>query len=412
MKPNLVRAFLSILIIYILTSGSATVATSRIQYVVKQEAIAFEPRAIPQSVVNVLGEHRVVFLGEYHNVREHELLIGDLAIALHAAGFHQLIIECNQAFDWMLEGYVLGELDDLNSQLDQMFGYSLRHIRAYNDTLPPAEKIHVRAGDINYTAGAYYGSLSQLAQLIPASQAIQSFINSVPPAERDRSQTAVQAFRDQLQSNAGAYRASWGQRRYDQVLAMTRVQLRSFGFQQLWDRDNEGALALREEDLKTNLDEYLAGNETKTLINFGGKHTQRKHFTGVEQEWLGQYLSERSPYAAGETFLLFAVPFEGERLNGGKVQHFDLSSKSTSNELFRSMLAAADGKASFLSMDDPLFTHQLIPVRYWSGLRMQYPKQYFDGYLVLPAAHLAIPPHKSGTVVPMAVSFATMRAAH
>ncbi len=390
MKTKLVRALLSVIVLFILTSGSAVVTNNQIQHVVEQEAIAFDPRVIPPSIVKVLGENRVVFMGEYHDVREHELLIGDLAVALQPAGFRQVIIECNQAYDWMVEGYVLGEIDDLNSQLDQMFGYSLRNIRAYNDTLPESEKIHVRAGDIDYTPDAFYHSLGLLARLTPASQDIQAFIDSVPTAERAHSQAAVQAFLSRLQANSSVYRAQWGERRYEQALSMTRVQLRSFGFQLAWDSDNQQALSLREEALKTNVNEYLAGYDAKTLINFGGKHTQRKHFVGETKEWLGQYLSERSPYAAGQTFLLFTIPFEGVRMNNGKVQPFSLDTHSMSNELFRSMLSAADGKASFLSMDDPLFSRILVPVRYWSGLRMQYPKEYFDGYLVLPEAHLAI----------------------
>ncbi len=389
MKPNLVRAFLSVLILFILTSGSATVTVNQIQNVVEKEAISFNPRAIPASMVQVLGEYRVVFLGEYHNVREHELLIGDLAVALHDAGFRQVIIECNQAYDWMLEGYVLGELDDLNPQLDQMFGYSLRHIRAYNDTLPQNEKIHVRAGDVNYTPDAFYQSLSRLAQVTPNAEDLHAFLANVPDEEGSNSNAEVQAFLEQLQTNEQVYRSQWGDRRYEQALAMVRVQLRSLGFQQYWPSDSTKALALREDALKINVDEYLAAADAKTLINFGGKHTQRKHFVGEAKEWLGQYLSERSPYAAGQTFLLFAVPFEGQRVNGGKLQRFSLLNQSTGNELFQAMNAAADGRASFLAMDDPLFARKLVPVRYWSGLRMQYPKQYFDGYLVLPEAHPA-----------------------
>ncbi len=391
MKTKLVRALLSVFILFILTSGSATVTSIQIQHVVEREAIAFDPRAIPPSMVNVLGEYRVVFLGEYHNVREHELLIGDLAIALHDADFRQVIIECNQAYDWMLEGYVLGEIDELNSVLDQMFGYSLRHIRAYNDTLLESEKIHVRAGDVDYTPGVFYMSLDQLAQVTPNSEDIRAFLASIPIADRPNSEADLLAFLDQLQANESAYRSQWGQRRYEQVLAMVRVQLRSLGFQQHWESDNVKALALRENALKINVDEYLAGNETKTLINFGGKHTQRKHFVGESKEWLGQYLSERSAYASGQTFLLFTVPFKGERINGGKLQRFSLLNRSTDNELFRAMLGASAGKAAFLAMDDPLFARMLVPVRYWSGLRLQYPKEYFDGYLVLPEAHPAIP---------------------
>ncbi len=390
MKTKLVRVFLLFLTFFFLSSWSTPATTNQIQNAVRHEAIAFEPRAIPPSVVSILGEHRVVFLGEYHDVREHEQLIGDLAIALHSTGFRQVIIECNQAYDWMVEGYVLGELDDLNSQLDEMFGYSLRHIRAYNDTIPQSEKIHVRAGDVDYNAGAFYQSLELLARLTPNAQDINAFLASVSPAQRSHSRAAVQAFIRELQSGASAYHAAWGSRRYEQVLSMARVQLRSFDLQQLWVSDRDQALALREQALKTNVDEYLASYGAKTLINFGGKHIQRKQFVGEPIEWLGQYLSERSPYAARQTFLLFTVPYQGQRVVDGKVQAFNLSDSTVENELFRAMQSAAPGEASFLSLDDPLFSRTLVPIHYWSGLRMQYPKQYFDGYLVLPEAHPAI----------------------
>jgi hypothetical protein len=121
-----------------------TVERDRLHAIVDRDAILFDPAAIPEAMIDRLAGHRVVIVGEYHDITHHDAFVGELAAALRPHGFGLVLLEFPQAESWLLDAYVRGAFDTLLPGAQRTYGDLLERIRAANAQLPPAERIRVR----------------------------------------------------------------------------------------------------------------------------------------------------------------------------------------------------------------------------------------------------------------------------
>jgi hypothetical protein len=126
-----------------------TVDHERLRVIVERDAVLFEPTTIPEPMLDALSGHRIVLVGEVHDITHHDAFVGELAAALRPRGFRTLLLEFPQAESWLLDGYALGAIDALLPGAERTYGPLLDRIRAANAALPAGERIRVRAIDVN-----------------------------------------------------------------------------------------------------------------------------------------------------------------------------------------------------------------------------------------------------------------------
>jgi hypothetical protein len=364
-------------------AAAADVTTDELSAVVERDGVAWDSSSVPDGVLGRLGQHRVVLLGETHHLREHWAFVATLMSDLHDDGFRQLLIEAPHMAGWLLDDYVQGGPLVPEWEAPPFYERRLSAIRAFNETLAPDERIHVRGIDANEE---WYGGASDFQLLLgwvvdrlPTPGAVDVSLGGNYPEATSAAQTeAIEALLDSLEADRSALVESWGADWYDQVVEMAEVELASIDVRaQRREDDNNGARA-REEVIKHLVDERVAECSCSTLINIGGHHAQKSHLMGTEQEWMGDYLAHKSTVVEGSIIVVgvSSARTELEPGAGGTPFHI-LASVSPDNELLRLMAETWPGQTVFLPLADPLFSDRTVAynsedVIYATSLNEQY----------------------------------------
>ena len=360
--------------------------------IVRRDAVVASEGYLPASMIARLASYRVIAVGEgRHHVPAYERVVTYLLLALHEAGARQLLIEMPHAYDGEANAYVLGERFYISAVLMQYAGLELRALRDFNRDLPTEERIAVRAIDVNHELSLYTYVLNQMA----AELALAGVPTDVLAPVLGRELAGADAFRveavyAELLAQSDELVAAWGQDTYDQILEMTWVQEESIRIKSGWESDYARSHAERERIMKELVERRLAEvGDAITILHVGANHIQREHLMGIETEWVGGYLAERSPSASGETYLLYLTAATGcYKGDDGSVVRFKVGGMRATAELLDVLAATASAQdpgwdGAFLPLDDPRFASSPAEVNY-SGVRYTHiPKRQFDGYLLL-----------------------------
>jgi len=368
----------------------AEVTTAELSAVIERDGVAFAHQAIPEEVLDRLTPNRVIVVGETHHLREHYEFITALLQALHARGFRQLLVEQPQMADWLLEDYVGGGQLEPNWEPPANWQRKYAVLREFNATLPPEERVHVRAIDVNE---AYYGGASSFRSLLgalvghlPIAGPVTTFLQAdygTPTTQIH----AIDLLHASLEADRSALVASWGSYWHDTVVEMVEVERASIDIRVDRDGHDDRAARARENIIKQLADARIAGYAHGTLINFGGNHAQKAHLKGTEQEWLGDYLVHRSTAIDGTVIVMAVVSAKIELEPGGSGTPFDVLDTSPENELFRLMVGTFPGHTVFLPLDDPVFTNGGVPVNFEETIYVCALKEQYDAVLQYGLAH-------------------------
>lgn len=371
-------------------SGGGDVGRAELAPIVQRDAVPFDGQAIPDAVLELLGRHRVVIVGETHHLREHWQLTAALLKRLHARGFRQLLVEQPQMADWWLDGYVGAGSFDPGWQVPPNWEWKFAALRELNASLPPEERVHVRAIDVNEEhfggAGAFRVMLRGIVAHLGAADAVEDFLRA-PYETREAETEAIAALRASLEGARPELVEAWGREWYETVLEMADVEQASIDIRA--DRaSNDGrATRAREDVIKQLADARLAAYSGRGVINIGGHHAQRAPLLGTDQEWLGDYLAHRSPVAEGSVIVLSAVSAKTVLEPGSSGAPYDVSESSPENELFRLLAESWPGRNVFLPLDDPVFTDGRVAVNYEESIYSASLAEQFDAVLQYGLAH-------------------------
>jgi hypothetical protein len=369
------------------------VATVDLAEVVERDGVAFTDTEIPAGIVDRLARHRLLVIGETHGVREHAELMTALLEALHVRGFRQLLMEWPQAADWLLADFVNGaRLQPDWEPPHDLNGGLIHGIRAFNAGLPEEQRLRVRGIDVNLSD---YGGATAFRDLIQTytghlgtSGPVAAFLQAEygTAKQQERSLEDLQAA---LAAQEGELSAAWGSEAYELVTEMVEVELVSVAVRANREDHYDLSVRLRESAMKRLTDKRLEGYAHRSVLNVGGNHAQKKHLKGTSQEWLGDYLVNRSSAVGGPTFVVTVVP--ARTAPGGGFTRFDLLDASPENELFRLMNEAWPEQTVFLPLDDPVFRSGGIPVNYESTVHVCALKEHYDAVLLYPTIHRVRP---------------------
>jgi hypothetical protein len=380
MSTRALIALLSILsLIGCFPGQRGTVEHDDLRAVVERDLIRFGDE-LPEAMIDRLADHRVLVVGEFHDISEHDALVGDLVVALHPRGLTTVLLEFPQAYSWLLDAYTRGLADTPGEGAERTYGSLLDRIRAANAALPPEQQIAVRAIDVNPTQDNFLPPFRGLVHALGQPEVLVDLVAALEGgADPDTALAAAQA---ELHEDEAVYRGCWGDLGYTVLLDALDGEVRSVAVRRV--RAGAQRDEAREVAMHALVDRQLAIAPGKALVNVGYFHAQRQRQTGTVDRWLAQRLVEESSGERGEPYVLVVVPASGEKRIRGRVRRFDVGDESPQNELFRVMQGVAGGVPAFLPLDDEVFRSERIVVNYLPELTVGPPRDAFDAFVLLP----------------------------
>lgn len=378
-----IRAFLALLVIGALVgcgpSLRGTVERDALHAIVERDIVRFDD-GLPEAMIERLADQRVLVVGEFHDISEHDAFVGDLVVALQPHGLTTVLLEFPQVFSWLLDAYTRGVADTPGEGALRTYGALLERIRAANATLPPDQQIAVRAIDVNPTQDDFLppfrGLVHALGQPDVLVDLVAALEDGVDP------DAALAAARDRLRDDEADSIERWGDLAFTVLVDALDGEARSAAVRRVRagaERDAE-----REAAMHALVDRQLALAPGNALVNVGYFHAQKQRQEGTVDRWLAERLAAASPDGADETYALVVVPASGEKLIRGSVRSFDVGEESPRNELFRIMQDVAGGVPAFLPLDDDAFATERMVVNYLPRLIVGPPRAAFDGFVLLP----------------------------
>jgi hypothetical protein len=388
------RALIALVGLALASAGCSSVTqvtAEELAPVVERDAVAFSEQAIPDPVLDRLAAHQVVLLGETHHLREHYEFVAALLHDLHPRGFRQLLVEWPHMADWLLEDYVADGQLIPNWEPPVPLGRAmLAAIRDFNDTLPAAERVHVRAIDVNLDdyggASSFRNLLGTVAESLPEAGPLSAFLAADYNSATAQT-AAVQDLRASLDAQRATLTASWGATWYDAVVEMADVELASIDIRARRESQYDWTVRTREEVIKQLADARISGTSDRTLINVGSTHAQKSRLRGGDLEWLGDYLVHQSAAVDGSIIILGITAATIELEPGATGTAYDVRDASPANELFRVMFETWPEQTVFLPLDDPLFAADGVPMNFEGTIYVTAPKTQYDAVLQYALAH-------------------------
>ncbi len=374
---------------------SLTACNRELKNIIERDIMVFAEEKFSDEFINKISEYRVVMLGEYHGVKEHDQLVIDLIIKLNnKAGFNQLLLETPHALGWILEDYTAGHIEYLPDFFQSMGMIDLGQIKEHNKNLSDGVGITVHAYDINHNPTFLRASFDFLLKLeILEGKEIREFLKiyTEKSEEIKKDETIfiseVQVFLERLKENKDYFQGIWGELWYERIKEMLNYEIISFNCRKyLENNDVQKRTRLREDVMKDIVDVYIKEDSAKTLINTGLNHAQKKHFRGSDNEWLAEYLVYQGEFSRDNTYVIAVIPARGQLEWGriGNYRNVDLISDSKRSELFRLIFEKADKQHAFLPLDDPLFKTKELNINYHFEEIRAIPQVIHDGIYILP----------------------------
>ncbi|MDH5196047.1 MAG: hypothetical protein OEY20_02205 [Gemmatimonadota bacterium] len=358
---------------------------------VERDGVAFTGQAIPDPVLDRLAANRVVLLGETHHLREHYEFVAALLRALHARGFRQLLVEWPHMADWLLEDYVSRGQIAPNWEPPLSLGQPMfAAIREFNDTLSAADRVHVRAIDVNLDeyggAPSFRDLMGVVGRFLPTAGPITAFLAADYGSSAAQTQ-AIESLQASLAADQTTLTAAWGAAWYDTVVEMAEIERVSIGIRAIRDTDYDRSVRMREDVIKQLADTRIGAPPGRTVINIGSTHAQKKRFRGTELEWLGDYLVHRSAVVDGSIIVVAVGAAKVELEPGAGGTPYDILDTSPANELFRVMIETWPGQTVFLPFGDPVFADVGVPMNFEETIYVVAPRTHYDGVLQFALAH-------------------------
>ncbi len=394
----------TLMIVGLIGCGTHTAKPEEVIAAIQSDGISFIPvpdkspnsateskDTIPASIIDLLAAHKVILIGESHQLREHFELMAQLIRQLHARGLRQVLIEWPHASNLVLQDYVASSarLDDWKPKRF-LGGLMIETIKTLNSTAAVNEQIRIGAIDVNLDeyggAKDFTAALGYLADELDNSSILKNFIKQYPNDAIGRTKAVKKLLAD-LADKRTIFITAWGQERYHTVIEMLEVEAVSINVRTYRNDRYDNSVKVREDEMKRLAELRIAEVNGLTLINVGGNHAQRRFLKGTRQEWLGDYLAHKSPAAAGQVYSVVVVPARGEPGTGGSIADYDILDASPPGEIFRLMNETWPESNVFLPTTAPVFKEKNVIVNFENRLFRCKIGKIYDALLLLPVVH-------------------------
>ena len=375
MKKNL--ALLIILIATFSCNKEEPILDGQLKEIIGNELVTFSEKETPTTLQQLYDDSKILIFGESHYVQEHHEFIVSQLQALHDAGYRVIFDELFHCFSWMANDYVKGEIDELPEFILFFHAEILEGIRAFNSTLPDAEKFELRYMDVNHWNSNFVACIEEIEKILGE----QAVFESIKVARPDRPiyKTEMANLKTEIESNPAEYISQWGQKWYDRIVEIVEVESESAEFRNTDDDP------LREGVMVKNImrDIEKSGNK-KALVNTGSSHAQKEIFIGDNIDRIGNLLFAEE--SKTNSIVFFGIKGK-KKFKFFEVVHvsFDLSQEVTEDDAMKEMIDLAAGNLFFMPLSNPRFSNTDIKISYRPGRTVIKPigKQY-DAIIAYP----------------------------
>lgn len=381
-----------------LHSDGANPSREGLESVVAAHVVGFDPPGLPAAIVDRFAEERAVVVGEFHNIRQHVDLVGELVAQLHGRGTRLLLLEGYHAETWLANAWCQGQIDELSVTTEKYFGRLLRRIRTLNLALPESERVQIAFIDINHRAWAVPSALARLMGHRAMPEGTSRFLADigwdVALSVEQAQELFVQAHEadtSRLMRAMAAYHSALERAQAPRdLLELVDTGIRSLEVRAIWETEGEHVAHPAREDVIHDLVERrlreanAAGHRGPVVLNVGGFHAQKRHVMGTEKVWLAERLAQKSSATGGKATTLMVGIARSVQHFGSIPGPFTLETHGPPGELFAIIESQVAPRAAYLPLDDPYFSRSPVDVNYLGQVVRHRPGEQFDAYILLP----------------------------
>jgi hypothetical protein len=332
---------------------------------------------IPDALVASAAARDIVLLGEQHWVLEHTRFSIEFVKRLHAEGFRVFVCEHSHALSVIYDEYVQLKRDSYPQGMGRLAYEYLEAFRAFNQTLPEAERLHVLAFDVNHDISAYWAVIDDSA--LYRSSPLFTELFALPNRFWDQGYPgALENIASTLEAEESQYRSSFGDEGYTKLVELTACERKSYLYR-------AGRSAMVREDSITENIEALIARYGKIIVGMGSAHAEKKPFMKVGDNqgfWVGVRLQAKY---GNRLWTGCFLPIRGSTpMNGGDptCEEFDSYEECYPSDLMRIIPDLYPNQTVYLPFTGEPFTSKKIGV----NNDVYVPAEVYDALVLYPYA--------------------------
>lgn len=286
-----------------LTGCSFDKANSKINEDAMKNAYAYEvpitPDQIPNSMVDLLGQYKVVVSGEIHYAKEHQKMTSLLLERLHEKGFRYYVQEKGTSEGYMLDKYIKGEIKTLDVEQLKADEIMIESLKRFNEKLRASNRVDQQITyvgfDMNHRGTMYLLAMKQLGEYYEIDE-MKVYAKSLQSegANGSKYNDLIKTYIKVLEASekdGNPYKKLSGAQRA-QLIELSTTELTSSGIRLNWS-DIE-----REDFIYTQVNKVIVAlkKDEKMLVNCGMWHAQYVNEWKVSKDkkftWLGMRLKK------------------------------------------------------------------------------------------------------------------------
>ena len=364
------------LILFFLFASCSQEAGDELKSIVENEVISMDGSSISPAMVDLMEDNEILIFGETHYVQEHQDYLVGLLPELSAQGYKVIFQELFNAFSWMVNDYILGEVSEIPEFLLYFDATLIEGIKKFNTSVEDDDKIQLVYMDVNHWEDNFSRSIEAIKEALGGSEIIDELL--ALDVNANNYKPSLLSIHTSFQSQPENHISELGEKWFLRIDQLIRNEITSH------DIRTNGSSQQREEFMRDIIVSHLESfSGDKILINTGMYHAQKNVFMGNNIIRLRQLLDNKSHEIESIAFVGIRG-FTKSRFNETKKTPFDLVEKATGDDLIKIMDEYGSRHKALLPLNHNYFDND-IRISYLNGTTITAPiGQQFDAIITFP----------------------------
>lgn len=341
---------------------------------IEDSIVVFEKNTFPSQLSDILSDNKLVIFGETHYVQEHQEFIVSILPYLSFQGYTVIFQELFHGFNWMVEDYINGELNNLPEVILYFDATLIEGIKAFNATVDEDQKISLIYMDMNHWQSNFLKSVEEIEKNLGPVELFSNIKNVNPNKAKDQLEEILVLMKDQ----EARYKLEFGLRWYQRIIDMIEAEILSVDYR------NQRNGSDREQFMVNNITSFLETHPgQKGMINTGMFHGQKKTYMGEPIKRLGQILKDQN-------LSMFSIAFIGLKgttkstFDATEKISFDLIQNASNDDIILILDELSSPNLSFLPLRHQSYEKD-VTISFTSQTTISAPiGQQFDGIITYP----------------------------
>lgn len=301
------------------------------------------PEDFPQTMSDILSDHKLLLVGEIHYAKEHQVLMSTLIKRLYDSGFRYYVQEIGSAHSILIDHYIKGDVNELSDEYITLDRIMIEALREFNYNLREqgkgGEQISYLGFDMNHFSDTYKVTIKAL-QEIYQNTLIDDFVNalSLERTIQESDQSLMKAFIMNLQNFKFDKDNTLNRDQVDYLIQLTENELDSLLIRQSFNDHN------RENYIEHEVLRAIERSKVdeKLIVNCGAWHAQLEPIWVIGNDksfnWLGMRLAEYYEERSETFYSLSVTSYKGElksNIASSERKSFDLTTPKNSDLVSR-----------------------------------------------------------------------------